>query len=206
MRRRGTPVVEERIESRIYLIRGAKVMLSTHLAELYEVAPRVLLQAIKRNLKRFPEDFMFQLTWDESNLLKSQSVTLKEKSTHNLRAHRGALIKQAEPDSRSQIVILNRGKNIKYLPYAFTEQGVAMLSSVLRSDRAIYVNIEIMRAFVRLRHMLATHTDLARKLTSLEKKYDAQFKVVFDAIRELMRPPALKTKRKIGFISESISQ
>ena len=100
---------------------------------------------------------------------------------------------------RSQSVILKRGQNIKYLPYAFTEQGVAMLSSVLHSDRAIHVNIEIMRAFVRLRQMLASHTELARKLAALEKKYDAQFKVVFDAIRELMTPPEPKNKRSIGF-------
>lgn len=129
MGRRKLPVPGERIESRIYLIRGAKVMLSTHLAELYEVEPRALMQAVNRNAKRSPEDFMFQLTWEEANLLKSQSV------------------------------ILNWGKNIKYLPYAFTEQGVAMLSGVLRSDRAIHVNIEIMRAFVRLRQILATHAN-----------------------------------------------
>jgi hypothetical protein len=184
VRRGNLPVPEERIESCIFLIRGAKVMLSTHLAELYEVEPKVLLQAVKRNLKRFPEDFMFQLTWKEANLMSSQSVILNE---------------QSEIASRSQIVTLKRGKNVKYLPYAFTEQGVAMLSSVLRSDRAINVNIEIMRAFVRLRQMLAAHADLARKLASLEKKYDAQFKVVFDAIRELMAPPERRNKRLIGF-------
>jgi hypothetical protein len=184
MGRRELPIPGERIESRIFLIRSAKVMISTHLAELYDVEPRALVQAVKRNLKRFPEDFMFQLTGEEANLLKSQSVILK---------------KQSEPSLRSQIVILKRGKHIKYLPYAFTEQGVAMLSSILRSDRALHVNIEIMRAFVRLRQMLATHADLARKLASLEKKYDAQFKVVFDAIRQLMTPPAPRNKRPIGF-------
>jgi hypothetical protein len=104
-----------------------------------------------------------------------------------------------ERNSRSQFVTLKWGKNIKYLPYAFTEQCVAMLSSILRSGRAINVNIEIMRAFVRLRQMFAAHPDLARKLDSLEKKYDAQFKVVFDAIRELMAPPAPQNKRPIGF-------
>jgi len=176
------PVV--RIESRIYLIRGQKVMLSTHLAELYEVEPRVLVQAVKRNIERFPGDFMFQLTWEEVVLMRSQSVILKGTSNSM---------------SRSQPVILKRGQNIKYLPYAFTEQGVAMLSSVLHSDRAIHVNIEIMRAFVRLRQMLASHAELSHKLAALEKKYDKQFKVVFDAIRELMTPVTAKGKRPIGF-------
>jgi hypothetical protein len=140
------------------------------------------------NLKRFPKDFMFQLTWEEANLLKSQSVTSTE---------------QSEPVSRSQFVTLKRGRNVKYLPYAFTEQGVAMLSSVLRSDRAIHVNIEIMRAFVRLRQILTAHPDLSFKLAALEKKYDAQFKAVFDAIRELMALPNPRNKRRIGFISSA---
>jgi hypothetical protein len=181
MGRRKLPVSEEQIESCIFLIRGAKVMLNTHLAELYDVEPKALVQAVKRNLKRFPEDFMFRLTWEEAKNLKSPSTTLAT-----------AL--------RSQFVTLKRGKHSKYLPYAFTEQGVAMLSSVLRSDRAIHVNIEIMRAFVRLRQILAAHADLARKLALLEKKYDSQFKVVFDAIRELMTPPNPKSKRPIGFV------
>ena len=174
----------ERIETHIFLMRGQKVMLSTHLAELYDVEPRVLVQAVKRNIARFPEDFMFQLTREETSISKSRSVILKE----------------ADPAaSRSQSVTLKRGQNIKYPPYAFTEQGVAMLSSVLRSDRAIHVNIEIMRAFVRLRQMLASNADLARKLATLERKYDAQFKIVFDAIRELMTPPDPKKKRSVGF-------
>ncbi|GJQ20416.1 MAG: DNA-binding protein [Bacteroidia bacterium] len=163
-----TIIPKERIEGRIYLLRGEKVMLSTDLAKLYQVAPRVLIQAVKRNADRFPEDFMFQLTLDEFQNLKSQIVT---SSWGGLR---------------------------RATPYAFTEQGVAMLSSVLRSKRAVKVNVEIMRAFVRLRRMLATHEDLARKLTALERKYDAQFKVVFDAIRELMKPPE-PPKRQIGF-------
>jgi hypothetical protein len=165
-----TPLVPvERIERSILLIRGQKVMLSTDLAELYQVEPRVLVQAVKRNIARFPQDFMFQLTEEEYSNLKSQ------------------------------IVISSWGGVRRARPYAFTEQGVAMLSSVLRSQRAIQVNIEIMRAFVRLRRMLASHADLARKLDALERKYDAQFKVVFDAIRELMKPPESK-KRPIGFI------
>jgi len=121
--------------------------------------------------ERFPADFMFQLTIEEADLLRSQIVTLKT----------------------------GRGRHRKYLPYAFTEQGVAMLSSVLRSKRAVRVNVEIMRTFVRLRQMLASNTDLARKLATLEKKYDAQFRVVFDAIRELMTAPEPKKKRPIGF-------
>ena len=159
----------ERIENRIFLIRGQKVLLSTHLAELYEVEPRVLVQAVKRSKDRFPEDFMFQLTKGEFEGLKSQVVT---SSWGGLR---------------------------RATPYAFTEQGVAMLSSVLKSKRAVQVNIEVMRAFVRLRQMLASNAGLARKLDALEKKYDAQFKVVFDAIRALMDPPPSPTKKKIGF-------
>lgn len=159
------------IESKMFLIRGQKVMLSQHLAELYEVEPRALNQAVKRNLERFPEDFMFQLTEEESVLLRSQTVTLKT----------------------------GRGQHTKYLPYAFTEQGVAMLSSVLNSERAIQVNIEIMRTFVRLRQMLATNAELSKKLIALEKKYDIRFKAVFEAIHELMTPPEHKMKRPIGF-------
>ena len=159
----------ERIETRIFLVRGEKVMLSTHLAELYDVEPRALIQAVKRNIERFPEDFMFQLDADEFTNLKSQ------------------------------IVISSWGGARRAAPYAFTEQGVSMLSSVLRSKRAVMANVEIMRAFVRLRQMLASNVALARKLAALEKKYDAQFKVVFDAIRELMTPPDPKRKRPIGF-------
>lgn len=151
----------ERIESRILFLRGQKVMLDIDLAPLYKVKVKALNQAVKRNIERFPMDFMFQLTAEEAAFLRSQTVTLKS----------------------------GRGKHRKYLPYAFTEPGVAMLSSVLRSPRAVRVNIEIMRAFVRLRQMLATHADLARKLELLEKKHGAQFKLVFDAICELMIPP-----------------
>jgi len=153
------------------LIRGHKVMLDDDLADLYDVQTKVFNQAVRRNRNRFPSDFMFQLTDREYHSLRSQIVTLNS----------------------------GRGRHRKYLPYAFTEQGVAMLSSVLRSNRAVQVNIEIMRAFVRLREVLATHKDLAAKLEAIEKKYDAQFKVVFDAIRQLMIPPEPK-KRKIGFL------
>jgi hypothetical protein len=158
----------ELIEEQIFLLRDHKVMLSTSLARLYEVEPRVLVQAVKRNLARFPEDFMFQLSEEEFRALKSQ------------------------------IVISSWGGMRRASPYAFTEQGVSMLSSVLRSQRAIHVNIEIMRAFVRLRRILASHAQLGRKLDALEKKYDSQFKLVFDAIRELMTPPP-SNRRAIGF-------
>ena len=158
-------------------------MLDRDLAILYGVPAKVLNQAVNRNKGRFPEDFMFQLTWDEVSLLKSQPVI-----SNDPRA----------TASRSQIVILKRGFNIKYPPYAFTEQGVAMLSSVLRSKRAIRVNVEIMRAFVRLRKILGSHAELACKLEELEKKYDSQFRVVFEAIRQLMAAPERPPKR-IGF-------
>ena len=180
----------ERIERHILLLRGQRVMLSPHPAELYEVEPRTLVQAVKRNIERFPDDFMFQLTWEEAESLRSQFVILDVADT---------------PRSRSQPVTLQRalgrGRHSKYLPYAFTEQGVAMLSSVLRSRCAVQVNITIMRAFVRLRELLATHKDLARKLEELESKYDKQFATVFDAIRQLMSPPAeyKAPKTEIGF-------
>jgi hypothetical protein len=162
----------ERIESAIYLLRGQKVMLSPHLAVLYGVEVRVLIQAVKRNIERFPKDFMFQLTRTEFANLKSQ------------------------------IVISSWGGLRRATPYAFTEQGVAMLSSVLKSKRAVQVNVEIMRTFVRLRQMLTSHADLARRLDALEKSYDAQFKAVFDAIRELMSPTVPRRRRAIGFQPE----
>lgn len=161
----------ERVERSIVVVRGLRVLLDSDLAVLYGVSVKALNQAVKRNIERFPEDFMFQLTDEESELLRSQSVTLEPKA---------------------------RGKHRKYDPYAFTEQGVAMLSSVLRSTRAVEANIEIMRAFVRLRRMLQENADLSRRLDTLEKKYDARFRSVFEAIRELMEPATVRTK-KIGF-------
>jgi hypothetical protein len=160
----------ERIERSILLIRGHKVMLDADLAVLYAVSTKRLNEQVRRNRSRFPGDFMFQLTEEEVRSLRSQFATSKK----------------------------GRGGR-RYSPLVFTEQGIAMLSTVLNSERAIQVNIEIMRAFVRLREMIATHKDLARKLEALEKRYDAQFKVVFDAIRELMASPTPK-KRKIGFL------
>lgn len=172
----------ERIERSILLIRGQKVMLDADLAELYGVETKFLNRAVRRNFSRFPHDFMFQLTPHESR---------------NLRFHSGT------SSLRSQFGTSTKGHGgRRYLPLAFTEQGVAMLSSVLRSKRAVQVNIAIMRAFVKLREMLASHRDLARRLEDMEKKYDAQFKVVFDAIRELMKPLA-KPARRIGFRSAS---
>ena len=157
-----------RIERAILLIRGEKVMLDQDLAELYEVETRALVQAVKRNIERFPEDFMFQLSPKEFADLKSQIVT-------------------------------SSWGGRRTAPYAFSEQGVAMLSSVLRSKRAVQVNVEIMRAFVRLRKMLATHAELAERLDALERKYNRQFKVVFDAIRQIMSPQPPPRKRQIGF-------
>jgi hypothetical protein len=159
----------DRIERLIILVRGHKVMLDADLAELYGVQTKALNQAVKRNQNRFPSDFMFQLDQEEFENLRSQFVTSSQWG----------------------------GRRIP--PYVFTEQGVAMLSSVLKSERAVHVNIEIMRTFVRLRQLLASNAKLARKLEMLERKYDAQFKVVFDAIRQLMVPPE-PNKRKIGFL------
>jgi hypothetical protein len=173
-----------RIERSILLIRGHRVMLDADLAALYEVEVKVLNQAVKRNIARFPDDFMFQLSDEESANLRYQFGT----ST-----------------LRSQIVTSSLGwGGRRYPPYAFTEQGVAMLSSVLRSKRAVQVNIEIMRAFVRLRQMLQSNAALAKKLEALEMKYDGQFEVVFEALRQLMAPPAASRKR-IGFRPEKSS-
>jgi hypothetical protein len=158
------------IDYHIVLIRGHRVMLDATLADLYGVETRRLVEAVRRNANRFPHDFMFRLTPEEFANLRSQIATSSPA------AHGGR----------------------RYLPYAFTEQGVAMLSGVLRSERAVLVNVEIMRAFVRLRQLLAGNADLARRLDELEQRYDNQFKTVFDAIRQLMLPPP-GPKREIGF-------
>ncbi len=161
----------DRIESSILLLRDQKVILDHDLAMLYGVETKMLVRAVKRNLDRFPDDFMFQLSSEEIARLRCQF------GTSNVRLGRGGR---------------------RYAPYAFTEEGVAMLSSVLHSPRAVAVNVEIMRAFVRLRRMLASNAELACKLDALEQKYDSQFKVVFDAIRELMTPVS-KPRREMGF-------
>jgi hypothetical protein len=174
-------------ERRILLIREHRVMLDYDLAALYGVEARALNQAVKRNLARFPADFMFQLTPAEAEHVRglvSQSVSPAP----------------GEPANSSQTVMSSRKhRGRAYLPYAFTEQGVAMLSSVLRSARAVQVNIAIMRAFVRLREMLLSNADLARKLADLEHTSDSHFKAVFDAIRQLMAPPPPPPKPEIGF-------
>jgi phage regulator Rha-like protein len=164
------PILSEPVERNILLIRGHRVILDTDLAKLYGVPAKTINQAVRRNASRLPIDFMFQLTVEEATALRSQFVTLKT----------------------------GRGQHRKYRPYVFTEQGVAMLSSVLHSERAIQVNIAIMRAFVQLREMISSNKGLARRLNELEKKYDSQFRVVFEAIRELMAEPEPKVKR-IGF-------
>lgn len=160
------------LKRQIYTIRGQSVMLSNQLAELYEVETKVLVQAVKRNITRFPEDFMFQLTVEEFTNLRSQFVT-------------------------------SSWGGGRYPPYAFTEQGVAMLSSVLRSERAVQVNIAIMRAFVSLRGLLTQDSDLARRILTLEEKYDRQFAAVFEAIRMMIEAPAASDEdapeRRMGF-------
>jgi len=165
-------VLPDGVEQRIYLLRGHRVMLDRDLAVLYGVKAIALRQQIKRNRERFPSDFMFQLSKKEADLLVSQNVIPSKRSLGG------------------------------FLPYAFTQEGVSMLSSVLRSTRAVQANIAIMRAFVKLREMLASHKDLARRLDALESKYDAKFRVVFDAIRELMEPPDPQRK-SIGFQPKS---
>ena len=158
----------DQIQSAIVLIRGQRVMLDSDLAELYDVETKRLNEQVRRNPDRFPPDFMFQLSAEEWESLRSQIATLK------------------------------RGEHRKYLPYAFTEHGALMLANVLNSDRAAQASVQVVRAFVRLRQMLASHAELARKLAALERRFDTQFKVVFETIRRLMSPPQIK-RREIGF-------
>ncbi len=164
-------VPTQRIDQAIIRMRGLNVMLDEDLASLYGVETRVLVQAVKRNIDRFPADFMYQLAQEELDLLKSQSV------------------------------ISRQWGGRRSVPYVFTEQGVAMLSGVLRSERAVQVNIEIMRAFVRLRGLLSSNEELLQRLDEVERQYDAQFQRVFEAIRELMRSPETP-RRRIGFVSD----
>jgi len=165
-------IIQERIAHKIFLVRGAKVMIDRDLAKLYDVPTKVFNQAIKRNFKRFPNDFMFQLNGRESKNLRSQFVT-------------------------------SSWGGLRYKPYVFTEQGVAMLSSVLNSERAIQVNIQIMRTFTKLREMISTHKDLREKIEQMEKKYDSQFKIVFDALKGLLDVPKEKHTKVKGFLSHS---
>jgi hypothetical protein len=165
------PAILNEVVSKIITVRGCRVLLSTDLSALYGVKTKALVQAVKRNIDRFPDDFMFQLTEAEWANLRSQFVTAS-------------------------------WGGIRLAPYAFTQEGVAMLSSVLRSTQAIETNVAIMRAFVQQREVIASHQILARKINQLEKKYDHNFKLVFDAIRELMTPPPPPPKKHIGFKGE----
>ena len=175
----------EKIQKVIYLVRGQKVMLDRDLAAMYGVPTKALKQAVRRNATRFPADFMFVLTREEFADWRSQFVTSNADRAEFLRSQ--SVTSKTDPRGGTQ-----------YPPMAFTEQGVAMLSSVLNSERAIQVNIAVMRTFTQLRQMLASHAELARELAKLEKKYDAQFRVVFDAIRQLMTPPD-PPRKQIGF-------
>jgi hypothetical protein len=171
----GEVILHDVIERKIYLMRGQRVMLSMDLAKLYKISAKRLNEQVKRNVRRFPGDFMFQLTDSEHEILKSQIATS------------------------------SWGGARRANPYAFTEQGVAMLSSVLNSERAIQVNIAIMRVFVKLKQILSTHKELAHKLKELEskvEKHDGEIRLIFQAIRDLMAPPLEKPKRKIGFLEK----
>jgi hypothetical protein len=181
----------ERIEQRIYLIRGKKVMLDRDLAELYGVETKVLNQSVRRNSERFPEDFMFQLSLNEVQSLRSQFVTSKSKNSDSSLG--------TGQNLKSQIVTssLNWG-GIRKPPLAFTEQGVAMLSSVLKSERAILVNIQIIRTFTKLREMISENDYLRRKLEAMEMQYDEQFKIVFDALRRVLAEED-EPRSEIGF-------
>ena len=164
-------ILQETIQRKIFTLRGKRVMLDRDIAVLYGVETRVINQAVRRNKARFPDDFMFQLTKEDIKIL------------------------------RSQIVILKENQHLKYMPYAFTEHGILMLSSVLNSERAIQANIQIMRAFTKMREMLLSYHDLKEKIENMEQKYDYQFKAVFEAIQQLLEPPD-KPQSKIGFQKE----
>ncbi len=175
-------VVSEIIEQKIFLIRGQKVMLDKDLAVLYSVSVKRLNEAVRRNKKRFPNDFAFRLTKEENNSLRSQ-------------------IAMSNNGLRSQIATLTEKSTDIYRPYVFTEHGVAMLYSVLNSDRAIQVNIQIIRTFIKLRILLATHANLLKKIDRMEKGYDRQFRIVFEILKELRETPRKEIKKikKIGF-------
>ena len=168
-------VLVEFLEQKIFSIRGHRVMLDRDLAAIYGVSTKRLNEQVRRNRDRFPEDFLFRLTMEEATALFS---------------------------SRSQIATLKRGQNPKYAPYAFIEHGAVMAANVLNSPVAVRASIQVVRAFVRLREILATHKDLARKLEEMEKKYDAQFRIVFDALRKLAEPTQAPSARRMGFLAE----
>ena len=184
--------VGDAIEAQVLVIRGQRVLLAQQLATLYGVETKVLNQAVRRNLVRFPDDFMFRLEIADLAALRSQTVTLNTQ------------VLDSKEFSTAAGTTSSRGSHVKYPSFAFTEQGVAMLSSILKSERAIAVNNEIMRTFVKLRSMLSEHADLKRKLNALEKKYDDNFSMVFDAIHQLMDEPApgAYNRRRIGFTKD----
>ncbi len=176
------------IKEKIYFIRGKKVMFDKDLAMLYEVPTKRLNEAVKRNIKRFPEDFMFQLNKDESDLfLRSQIVTLGNNRVN----------------SRSQIATLNRGDNIKYFSYVFTEQGIAMLSSVLKSDKAVNVNIQIIRIFTKLREMIDTYKELREKVEEMERSNTKNFHQIFDIIKSIIKEKE-EPRNEIGFTVDEV--
>lgn len=190
-RRKSTPTTDiipkpENLASMVLAIRGEKVLLDTDLAELYGVEARALNQAVARNRNRFPDDFMFQLTPEEWERMRSQFVTSLDAKGGN---------------SSQSVMSTRKHRGIAYLPYAFTEQGIAMLSSVLRSQRAVEVNIAIMRTFVQLRRLMESNRDLARRIDALEARYDEQFSQVFDAIKQLItEDKTRKAKPPMGFL------
>lgn len=180
----SSTLIPDQLAPLVIRLRHENVILDSDIAELYGVETKVLNQAVKRNIERFPADFMFQVNEEELDNLRSQ-FAISSSATDSLRSQFATL--NAEPNSlRSQIVTLKRGQHRKYLPYAFTEQGVAMLSSVLRSPRSVEVNIAIMRTFVQLRSLMQSNKLLAEKIEKLEEKYDQNFQIVFDAIKQLI--------------------
>jgi hypothetical protein len=178
-----------KIENAILMLRGQRVIIDADLARLYRVTTKRLNQQVQRNIERFPEDFMFQLSFGEAKSLRSQSATLNE----------------ASANSRLQIATLKHGGNIKYRPYAFTEHGAIMAASVLKTEQAVKVSVYVVRAFVKLREMLSAHKELAAKLAELEGKFDKhdeQIMCLIEAIRQLMAPPPDPKRKPIGYASE----
>lgn len=187
-------VSETTIEGMVLLLRGERVILDSDLAELYGVETKVLNQAVKRNIERFPDDFLFQLTWEEARYLKSLPVTSN---------------RQAGRDSRSQSVTLKKGWNLKYRPRVFTEHGAIMAANVLNSPRAVQASVFVVRVFVRLRRLLVGNKELATRLDELERKlrgHDRQIIALVDAIRQLMAPPPNPSREPIGFASETLAR
>jgi len=189
----------ENLTKLVFLIRGEKVLLDTDLADLYGVEARVLNQSVARNRNRFPDDFMFQLTTEEWTAMRSQIVTTS--AAKGGKSSQTVTSSPADTDLTSQIVMSNQRGGRRTLPYAFTEQGVAMLSSVLRSQRAVEVNIAIMRTFVQLRRLMDSNRDLRLRIEAMETRYDEQFSQVFDAIKQLItEDKTRKAKPPIGFL------